>query len=414
MMERENITLNKTQKKYGIRHISNNARKIPNISNMPIAKTKINIPLPLKGDKILLIIVIILVAFGSIMVFSAGSAYAEKRYGDTYYFVKKQAIWILIGLAAMIGASNIHVGTYKKYTPHLYGLTIALLLLVLIVGFVGNGAKRWISIGPLTIQPSEIAKLTIPLTLAKYFSDNENSACDIDNKRNSFLWGTLFPCLILLVPITLVMLQKHLSCIIILGAIGIILIFVAGIDPKYIYAFIAISATGVAALALFTDYTKERITVWQNPEQYKLTGGWQTLQGLMAIGSGGIFGVGYGNSVLKHCYVSEPANDMIFAILCEELGFIGAILAIAAFAFLIWRGVIIGMKCRDTYSRLVVFGIMIKIAIQVMLNIAVVTNTIPNTGISLPFFSYGGSSLIMIFIEMGIILSISQESETNS
>jgi cell division protein FtsW len=151
--------------------------------------------------------------------------------------------------------------------------------------------------------------------------------------------------------------------------------------------------------------------VWRDPEQYKLTGGWQTLQGLMAIGTGGIFGVGYGNSVLKHCYVSEPANDMIFAILCEELGLVGAAITILLFALLIWRGVSIGLKCRDTYSRLAVLGIMIKIAVQVMLNIAVVTNTIPNTGISLPFFSYGGSSLIMIFLEMGIILSISKQED---
>ena len=366
------------------------------------------------GDKIFLLIVIILVSFGSIMVFSAGSAYAEKRYGDTFYFVKRQAIWILIGFAVMMGASHVPIRTYKKYTPHFYGVTIALLLLVLIFGFVGNGAKRWISIGPLTIQPSEIAKLTMPLALAKYFSENERIACDYKNRRNAFLWGTLFPCLILLLPITLVMLQKHLSCIIILGAIGITLIFIAGVDPRYIYGFITVGIFAITMLALFTDYTKERITVWQNPEQYKLTGGWQTLQGLMAIGSGGIFGVGYGNSILKHCYVSEPANDMIFAILCEELGFLGAILAIAIFAILIWRGVMIGMKCKDTYSRLAVLGIMIKIAIQVMLNIAVVTNTIPNTGISLPFFSYGGSSLVMIFLEMGIVLSISQKSETDT
>ena len=360
-------------------------------------------------DKLFLLVVILLVTFGTIMVFSAGVAYAEKRYGDTFYFVKKQTVWILIGFAVMIGASEISVEYYKKYTPHLYGITVALLMLVLIVGFVGNGAKRWISIGPLTIQPSEIAKLAIPLALAEYFSKFENLACDLKNRKNAFLWGTLFPCLILLLPIMLVMLQKHLSCIIILGAIGLTLIFVAGVDPRYIYSFIAIGAIGVTALALLTDYTKERITVWQNPEQYKLTGGWQTLQGLMAIGSGGIFGVGYGNSVLKHCYVSEPANDMIFAILCEELGFVGAFVAIALFAILIWRGTIIGLSQKSTYSRLVVFGIMIKIATQVLLNIAVVTNTIPNTGISLPFFSYGGSSLIMIFFEMGIILSISKE-----
>lgn len=367
-----------------------------------------------RGDKVFLIIVILLVSLGSIMVFSAGSAYAEKRYGDTFYFVKKQAIWMLIGIAVMMVASHISVKTYKKYTTQFYLLTIALLLLVLVIGFVGNGAKRWISIGPLTIQPSEIAKLTMPLALAKYFSENEKVACDMNNKKNAFLWGTVFPCLILLTPILLVMLQKHLSCVIILGLIGITLIYIAGVDPRYIYAFIVIGVIAVTMLALFTDYTKNRITVWRDPEQYKLTGGWQTLQGLMAIGSGGIFGVGYGNSVLKHCYVSEPANDMIFAILCEELGFVGAFITISVFAVFIWRGVSIGIKCKNTYSRLAVLGIMIKIAVQVMLNIAVVTNTIPNTGISLPFFSYGGSSLIMIFLEMGIILSISQEAEADT
>lgn len=362
-------------------------------------------------DAIFLIIVLLLVLYGTLMVFSAGTAFAEKRYGDTYYFVKKQTVWILIGLASMIGASQVSVKTYKKYSPHFYGCTIGLLILVLIVGFVGNGAKRWISIGPITVQPSEIAKLTLPLIIAHYYSRYESIACDLKNRKNSFIWGTLFPCLLMLLPIILIMLQKHLSCVIILGAIGIILIFVAGADPRYIYTFLAVGIIGVAALALFTDYTKDRIMVWQNPELYKLTGGWQTLQGLMAIGSGGIFGVGYGNSVLKHCYVSEPANDMIFAILCEELGFAGALLAIILFALLIWRGYIIGIGRKDTYSRLIVFGIMTKIAIQVLLNIAVVTNTIPNTGISLPFFSYGGSSLIMIFLEMGIVLSVSRESE---
>lgn len=360
-------------------------------------------------DIVFLLLVIILTAFGTLMVFSAGTAFAEKRYDDSLYFVKKQAIWLFLGFAVMLLASNVKIEIYRKYTPHFYALTIVLLILVLIVGFVGNGAKRWITIGPLTIQPSEIAKLSMVLMLARYFSKKEKQACDINNTRNTLIWGTLFPCLIMVVPIILVMLQKHLSCIIILGSIGICLIFLSGVNPKFIYAFLAVAIIGVAFLALFTDYTKERITVWQDPEKYKLTGGWQTLQGLMAIGSGGLFGVGYGNSVLKHCYVSEPANDMIFAILCEELGFVGAFAAILLFGLLIWRGCKIAIKQKDTYARLAIAGIMIKMAIQVLLNIAVVTNTIPNTGISLPFFSYGGSSLIMIFFEMGIILSVSHK-----
>ena len=196
-----------------------------------------------------------------------------------------------------------------------------------------------------------------------------------------------------------------------MGTIGLLLIFLAGINPRYLYAFCGLGAAGVTYIALFTEYTKERITVWQDPEAYKLTGGWQTLQGLMAIGSGGIFGVGLGESILKHCYVSEPANDMIFAILCEELGLVGAALAILMFAFLISRGALISVRAQNTYARILGLGICIKMAVQVLLNIAVVTNTIPNTGISLPFFSYGGSSLVMLFFEMGIMLSISRYSK---
>ena len=244
----------------------------------------------------------------------------------------------------------------------------------------------------------------------KYFSENEGRISG-KNRRSVFIFGTVLPLLITCAPILLVMLQKHLSCIIILGAIGVIMIFVSGTSVKYLGIFGAIGAGGVSYLALFTEYTKERITVWRNPEAYKLTGGWQTLQGLMAIGSGGIFGKGFGKGELKYCYVSEPANDMIFAILCEELGFIGALVAIILFAMLIWRGFVIAWNITDTYSKLLCIGICIKVAVQVLLNIAVVTNTIPNTGISLPFFSYGGSSLIMIFIEMGIILSISRKSK---
>ena len=361
-------------------------------------------------DKTFLFAVLLITAFGTVMVFSAGSAYAEARYGDGMYFVKKQTVWLLLGFAVMYLSSFVNPSVYKKNTPHLYALSLILLVLVLLIGFVGNGAQRWISIGPLTLQPSEIAKLSMILMLAKYFSDNDELATDYKDGKNTFLFGTLIPLLIIVVPIILVMLQKHLSCIIILGCIGITLIFIAGINPKYIAAFTGVGAALVSCLALFTDYTKERITVWQNPEAYKLTGGWQTLQGLMAIGSGGIFGVGLGKSVLKHLYVSEPANDMIFAITCEELGFFGAMLCLLLFAFLVGRGAVIGARSEDTFCKLVCIGISIKTAVQALLNVAVVTNTIPNTGISLPFFSYGGSSLIMLFFEMGITLSMSRYS----
>lgn len=362
-------------------------------------------------DPVLLLAVALLALFGTVMVSSAGYAYAYARYGDALYFIKRQIVWLVLGFFVMFIASRIPISLYKKYTPYAYGGTLVLLVLVLAVGFVGNGAQRWISIGPLTIQPSELAKLTMILMLARYFEDNAALATDRKSRRNALLFGTLLPGAIMLVPIVLVMLQRHLSCIIILGTIGLLLIFTAGINPRYIYAFTGLGAAAVTYIALFTDYTKERITVWQNPEAYKLTGGWQTLQGLMAIGSGGIFGVGLGKSILKHCYVSEPANDMIFAILCEELGLVGAAAALSLFAFLIARGTVIGLRSESAYSRLVALGISIKMAVQVLLNVAVVTNTIPNTGISLPFFSYGGSSLIMMFFEMGIILSISRNAK---
>ena len=355
-----------------------------------------------------LLLCVILSVFGSIMVFSAGMPYAEFRYGDAFFFLKRQVLWVICGFAVMLIASRIKPSFYYTAAPYAYAATLLLLILVLAIGLVGNGAQRWISIGPITIQPSEIAKMTIVMMLAYYFSKYERLA--LDSKR-TFLYGTLIPCMIMGIPIILVMLQKHLSCIIILGLIGLLVILASGINAKYIAGFTAAGGIGVVCLALFTDYTKDRITVWQNPEQYKLTGGWQTLQGLMAIGSGGAFGLGYGNSVLKYCYVSEPANDMIFAILCEELGFVGAVGTLLLFALLVIRGYKLALAASNVFERLVIFGVCTKKAVQALLNVAVVTNTIPNTGISLPFFSYGGSSLIMLFFEIGIILSFSSNAK---
>lgn len=363
------------------------------------------------GDLPLLVTVILLSLYGTVMVASAGYSFAELRYADAFYFIKRQAVWLSIGFLAMWCGAHTSIELVKKFSPAAYGATLALLVLTLAIGMVGNGAQRWIAIGPVTIQPSEIAKLTVVLMLSRYFSDNELKACRSKKRGADLLWGTVLPCVILVLPILLVMLQHHLSCIIILGTLGLLLIISAGVNMKYLYAFMGAGAAGVCYIAFFTDYTKERITVWQNPEAYKLTGGWQTLQGLMAIGSGGLFGKGLGNGELKHSYVSEPANDMIFAILCEELGFIGAVAALLLFGVLVFRGYKIAMRARDSFSRLVALGITFKMAIQVLLNVAVVTNTIPNTGISLPLFSYGGSSLIMILFEMGLLLSIARDKE---
>ncbi len=363
-----------------------------------------------KFDRLFFIIVILLSLIGTLAVYTAGSAYAAFRYSDEFYFIKRQILWLVIGITVMVLSSKLDIRTVYRFTPIAYFGTLILLIMTLVIGFVGNGAQRWISIGPITIQPSEIAKLTLVAQLAAYFTKYKDKACESGLLKESFLFGTIIPFAIMLLPIILVMLQKHLSCIIILGLIGLCMISLSGTSLKFTSGFVGLGAAFVSCIALFTDYTKDRITVWLDPEAYKLTGGWQTLQGLMAIGSGGLFGKGLGNGELKHCYVSEPANDMIFTIVCEELGFFGCAIIILLFGILIFEGFNIALRSDDRFSRLLVMGIMLKVAIQTLLNIAVVTNSIPNTGISLPFFSYGGSSLIMLFFEMGIVLSVSERS----
>lgn len=361
-------------------------------------------------DRALFVIIIILICFGSIMVFSASFADAQARFGDSYFFIKKQIQWAAIGIMAMLFVSRLPPTMFRSWAIPSYIVTVVLLLIVLAMGITSGGAQRWISIGGQTFQPSELAKTTLVLMLAWYFSEYKDKVLDYSNKKNALVRGVLIPFGFIGLICGLVMLEKHLSGLIIIAMIGIVVMFAAGMQLRWLGALGAIGAVGVSALALLTDYTKRRILIWQNPELYPLDGGWQTLQGIYAIGSGGLFGLGLGNSRQKYSYVSQPQNDFIFTIICEELGFIGAIAVIALFVAFVWRGYVIATKAPDTFMSLTVMGIVSKVAIQVMLNIAVVTNTIPNTGISLPFFSYGGSSLVMLFMEMGIILSISRYS----
>ncbi len=360
-------------------------------------------------DLTLLLLILLLAVAGTVTIFSAGFPYAENRYHNGYYFIERQIVWFAIGVGVMLLTLLPSSRFWYGIAPTLFALSILLLLAVLAIGIAGNGAQRWIALGPLTFQPSEFAKTTLILILARYYADNSERALDRKNKKNAFLYGTLIPFLLIGVICILVLLQKHLSGLIILGSIGLLVMLFSGISLRYIGAFGGACGVGVTLFAFLTDYTKRRITIWLNPEQFPLDGGWQTLQGLMAIGSGGFFGRGFGASVLKYSYVSEPANDMIFTILCEETGFLGAMGVVSLFAFFVFRAVKSGLRCHDPFSRLVALGIAGKIAVQVLLNLSVVTNTIPNTGISLPFFSYGGSSLVMLFFEMGILLSISRE-----
>ena len=360
-------------------------------------------------DPTLLVLILLLAAAGTVTIFSAGFPYAENRYHNGYYFIERQIVWVVSGIGVMLLSLLPSARFWYGVAPTFYAFTILLLVSVLVIGIAGNGAQRWIAIGPLTFQPSEFAKTTLILILSRYYAENSERALDKRNRKNAFLFGTLFPFLLIGVICVLVLLQKHLSGLVILGCIGILVMLFSGISLRYIGFFGGAAGIGVTAFACLTDYTKRRITIWLNPERYPLDGGWQTLQGLMAIGSGGFFGRGFGESVLKYSYVSEPANDMIFTILCEEIGFLGALGVVFLFSLFVFRAVRVGLRSADPFSRLACFGIAGKIAVQVLLNLAVVTNTIPNTGISLPFFSYGGSSLVMLFFEMGILLSISRE-----
>ena len=363
-------------------------------------------------DRMFLITVLLLVFFGSIMVFSAGYVYSETEYGDSFYLVKRQIGFVFMGLLAMIFAMRLPLWMYKKAVWPAYGATIVLLMLVIIMGTVGGGAQRWLVIPGigLSFQPSEIAKLAVVLILAWYMSEYSEKVTDYKSFKNSFIFGTIIPFVLLGMICILVVLEKHFSGLVIIAAIGIVVMFVGGSRFRWLALLGGIAVVAVVALILTTGYSLDRVTAWLDPEADYLGGGWQTVNGMNAIGSGGLFGVGIGNSRLKYGYVSMPHNDFIYTIVCEELGYIGALAVIALFALLIWRGFVIATKAPDIFTSLTVIGIISKVAIQMILNIAVVTNLIPNTGISLPFFSYGGTALLILMFEMGIVLAISRHS----
>ena len=305
----------------------------------------------------------------------------------------------------MLAISRLNYNWLRFVAYAAYLGSIGLLVVAL---FVGNGdVNRWITIFGITLQPSEFAKLGTVLCLSLYMAVNYN-------KMNSFIWGFLVPVGIVGVPALLTVIEPHLSGALIIVAIGAVMMIVGGSKLRYFAALgVPTAALGGLMLWLKGNYMLDRIKIWLDPFADPLGGGFQTIQSLYAIGSGGLFGLGLGKSRQKYLYIPEPQNDFIFAIVCEELGFIGALIIIVLFAVLIYRGFKIAMKAPDKFGFFLVVGIMTRIAVQVFANIAVVTNTLPNTGISLPFFSYGGTSLLVLLCEMGIVLSVSRYSRLN-
>lgn len=362
-------------------------------------------------DRPMLIIVIALICFGLVMVFSASYAYALTKTGDSFYYIKHQAAFAVVGVIAMIGAINVDYQWIKRATVLFFLIMVVFLIITPIYGLAAGVATRWIDIGGFRFQPSEVMKLALVLILALYFSRYEKFAQHYDDFWLSSTYGLFLPASIVGFVCILIMLENHFSCMIIMFLIGMIVIFSAG-ARKFWFAVVGGGGAVAALIAIsLSSYARERIDVWLNPQNYAADDEvYQTLQGLYAVGSGGFLGVGLGNSRQKHLFVSQPQNDFIFSIVCEELGFVGAIGVVALFILLVWRGIVIALRAPDTYSQLVVIGIVGKVAIQALLNIGVVTALLPNTGISLPFFSYGGSALMMQIGEMGIVLGISRYS----
>ena len=367
------------------------------------------------ADRPMLVLILLLLSLGSIMVFSASYPSALAQYGDSLFFIKKQLLFIAIGLTFMVGLSYLPPKFYKTFTVALFAFAVFLLIIVLIPGIgISNGeARRWLGLKgtSFTFQPSEVMKVALVMMLAWYIDKHQDDVMGRTDKKRRFWQGTVMPCVFVGVACVLVMLEKHLSGTIIMGAIGLCVMFIGGVHPGWMTSLAGVGGLGAISIFLATNpYALKRLTTFADESADKLNEAWQTTQGLYAIGSGGALGVGLGASRQKYSYVSEAQNDFIFTIWCEELGFVGAVAVIILFLLFIWRGYVIAMRAPDTYSALVVFGIISQVGIQAFLNIGVVTDVLPNTGIALPFFSYGGTSLIILLMEMGVVLSISRHS----
>lgn len=347
-------------------------------------------------DYTLLVIVFLLVAVGLVILYSTSAYNGDVKFHDSFYYLKKQVFATILGLVMMFWVAGIDYHVWQQFAAVCYLAAVGLSIAVMLFGKEYNGSKRWLSLGPFSFQPSEFAKVALIIFLSWIVTKHAKTIAKT---------GTMFRIVLWMLPIVGLVGTNNLSTAIIILGIGVVLVFVA--SPRYAQ-FVGMGVLGCAFMGIFLaleSYRLERLAIWRNPENYEK--GYQTLQGLFAIGSGGLFGTGLGNSVQKLGFVPEAQNDMIFSIICEELGLVGAAFIVFLFLILIWRFFLIATHSRDLFGALIASGAMAHMMIQVILNIAVVTNTIPNTGITLPFISYGGTSVVFLLIEMGLVLSVS-------
>ncbi len=358
-----------------------------------------------KIDTKFFLLVVILLIIGLIALFSASYINAINRHGSAYYYIGRQLKFALLGIVLMFLASRINYRVYKDFS--FLAMTVAFVLLILVLIFHGDGDfKRWLVIGGHNLfQPSELAKIALVMYCAWSMDRRQKAICTD--------WKMMFLYMIVVGVICgLIALEKHVSATILVGLLGIIMTYLGGIDKRWYPLVIACIVGGAVLMVVFRnkmpEYAAVRIIAWLDKSYDPGDARWQTNNSLYAIGSGGLFGVGLGNSRQKHMYVSEPQNDFIFSIFCEEMGLVGALIVIVLFVLLIKRAFDIAMRTKDMFASLLVMGIAVQVGLQAALNIAVVTDLIPNTGISLPFFSYGGTSLCFLLIEMGMVLSVSR------
>ncbi len=361
------------------------------------------------------IILMIVLVVGLATLYSASHVYAfNYQDGDSYFYIRKQLMWVAIGLVGMLIVSMIDYHVLHKFAWIIWLLSLVLLIVAFLMPS-STGVHRWIRIPGLgQFQPSELAKFALVLLFAHLISLNHK-------KMKTFNKGFLPLFLLLGVTCALVIIEPHLSGTLLIGLLGFAMMYIGGVRIGWLLGVIGVGVAGVVFMVAVLGYEQDRILVWLHPlESYAneitfadgVSGkdhAWQTIQSLYAIGSGGLLGLGPGDSRQKHLFLPEPQNDFIFSVFCEEMGFVGAVLVLVLFGVLVWRGFVIGMRSPDKFGCMLAIGLTLQIGLQVAINVAVVSNLMPNTGISLPFFSYGGTSILMLMLQMGVVLSISRQ-----